>query len=58
MHKLEELQKIIYEHYTDEQLLEYYKRKIKQTNDMEQRKYYAYKIQNMKEKIAEKGKTK
>lgn len=58
MHKLEELQKIIYEHYTDEQLLEYYKRKLKKTSDMEQKKYYICKIQNIKEKMTEKGNTK
>lgn len=58
MHKLEELQRIIFEHYTDEQLLEFYKRKIKKTNDKEQIRYYVYKIQDLKEKIIEKRKIK
>ena len=30
MNKLEELQRIIYEHYNSEELVEYYKRKILQ----------------------------
>lgn len=62
MNNLEEMQRIIYEHYTDDELLEYYKRKILQLKHNEQSKeqliYYLIKLQEVEQKIAKKGRTK
>lgn len=62
MNNLEEMQRIIYEHYTDDELLEYYKRKILQLKQNEQSKeqliYYLIKLQEVEQKIEKKGRTK
>lgn len=62
MNKLEELQRIIYEHYNSEELVEYYKRKIlqikKDGGSKEQIAYYAEKLRETEQKIEIKGKAK
>ena len=62
MNNLEEMQRIIYEHYTDDELLEYHKRKILQLKQNEQSKeqliYYLIKLQEVEQKIEKKGRTK
>lgn len=62
MNKLEELQRIIYEHYNSEELVEYYKRKIlqikKEGGSKEQIEYYVEKLRETEQKIEIKGKAK
>lgn len=60
MTKLEEFQRIIYEHYNDEELLEYYKRKVQQIQQThlnnEQLQFYLLKIEQIEAKIEDKEK--
>ena len=62
MNKLEEMQRIIYEHYTDEELVEFYKRKMLQVKrdggSKEQIEYYYTKLQELEKIIETKGRIK